>query len=124
PLAKGELFRTHFFGYSFGIVEPQHRVDVRQIGALLSGLLFQLGDLAGQVAALAAQCGNDMWVDHPHMVRWRLADLNAVVVALAREYREFLGRNRALLRLDRLARSTRDLLNTLAAITGKKAGFR
>src|SRR5260370_37163585 len=27
-------------------------------------------------------------------------------------------------RLDRLARSTRDLLNTVAAITGKKAGFR
>src|SRR6476469_5676187 len=27
-------------------------------------------------------------------------------------------------RLDRRARSTRDLLNTLAAITGKKAGFR
>ena len=27
-------------------------------------------------------------------------------------------------RLDRLARSTRDLLNMLAAITGKKAGFR
>src|SRR5271166_5002229 len=27
-------------------------------------------------------------------------------------------------RLDRLARSTRDLLNTLGAITGKKAGFR
>src|ERR1700751_6028678 len=27
-------------------------------------------------------------------------------------------------RLDRLARSTRDLLNTLAAIKGKKAGFR
>jgi DNA invertase Pin-like site-specific DNA recombinase len=27
-------------------------------------------------------------------------------------------------RLDRLARSTRDLLNTLAAITGKDAGFR
>src|SRR6202030_852361 len=27
-------------------------------------------------------------------------------------------------RRDRLARSTRDLLNTLAAITGKKAGFR
>ncbi len=27
-------------------------------------------------------------------------------------------------RLDRLTRSTRDLLNTLAAITGKKAGFR
>src|ERR1700730_6969729 len=27
-------------------------------------------------------------------------------------------------RLDRLARSTRDLLNTLAAITGQKAGFR
>ena len=27
-------------------------------------------------------------------------------------------------RLDRLARSTRDRLNTLAAITGKKAGFR
>jgi len=27
-------------------------------------------------------------------------------------------------RIDRLARSTRDLLSTLAAITGKKAGFR
>ena len=27
-------------------------------------------------------------------------------------------------RLDRLARSTRDLLNVLATITGKKAGFR
>ena len=27
-------------------------------------------------------------------------------------------------RLDRLARSTRDLLNTLAAISEKKAGFR
>ena len=27
-------------------------------------------------------------------------------------------------RLDRLARSTRDLLNTLAAIAGRKAGFR
>jgi DNA invertase Pin-like site-specific DNA recombinase len=27
-------------------------------------------------------------------------------------------------RLDRLARSTRDLLNTLAAVAGKKAGFR
>jgi DNA invertase Pin-like site-specific DNA recombinase len=27
-------------------------------------------------------------------------------------------------RLDRLARSTRDLLNTLAAVTGSKAGFR
>jgi DNA invertase Pin-like site-specific DNA recombinase len=27
-------------------------------------------------------------------------------------------------RLDRLARSTRDLLNTLAAITAKQAGFR
>jgi DNA invertase Pin-like site-specific DNA recombinase len=27
-------------------------------------------------------------------------------------------------RIDRLARSTRDLLNTLSAITGKKAGFR
>jgi DNA invertase Pin-like site-specific DNA recombinase len=27
-------------------------------------------------------------------------------------------------RLDRFARSTRDLLNTLAAITGNKAGFR
>ena len=26
-------------------------------------------------------------------------------------------------RLDRLARSTRDLLNTLAAVTAKKAGF-
>jgi len=27
-------------------------------------------------------------------------------------------------RLDRLARSTRDLLNTLAAVVGRKAGFR
>jgi len=44
-------------------------------------------------------------------------------------FREVASRaktDRAQLRrlLDRLARSTRDLLNTLAAITGKKAGFR
>jgi DNA invertase Pin-like site-specific DNA recombinase len=30
----------------------------------------------------------------------------------------------AVIRLDRLARSTRDLLNTLAQIAGKKGGFR
>jgi DNA invertase Pin-like site-specific DNA recombinase len=37
-----------------------------------------------------------------------------------------IGRRRWLMvtRLDRLARSTRDLLNTLAAITRKKAGFK
>src|SRR5262245_25846564 len=39
---------------------------------------------------------------------------------------EALGAGDVLLvtRLDRLARSTRDLLNTLAAIAAKKAGFR
>jgi Resolvase, N terminal domain len=37
---------------------------------------------------------------------------------------DHIGKGDALMvtRLDRLARSTRDLLNTLAAITGKKAG--
>jgi DNA invertase Pin-like site-specific DNA recombinase len=34
------------------------------------------------------------------------------------------GDVRTVTRLDRLARSTRDLLNTLAAITAKKAGFK
>jgi DNA invertase Pin-like site-specific DNA recombinase len=34
------------------------------------------------------------------------------------------GDVRTVTRLDRLARSTRDLLNTLAAITEKGAGFR
>lgn len=39
---------------------------------------------------------------------------------------EALGKGDVLMvtRLDRLARSTRDLLNTLAAIAGKKAGFK
>ena len=27
-----------------------------------------------------------MWIGHPHMVGWRLAALNAVVVLFAREY--------------------------------------
>ena len=45
------------------------------------------------------------------------------------QLRKALGRLEAgdvlmVTRLDRLARSTRDLLNTLAAIAGKKAGFR
>src|SRR5438270_3059952 len=30
-----------------------------------------------------------MWIGHPHMVGWRLAVLNAVVVPFAREYRDF-----------------------------------
>jgi DNA invertase Pin-like site-specific DNA recombinase len=44
----------------------------------------------------------------------------------ARSDRDHLGKGDVLMvtRVDRLARSTRDLLNTLAAITGKKAGFR
>ena len=46
-----------------------------------------------------------------------------------RQLRRLLGQLAAgdvvmVTRLDRLARSTRDLLNTLALITGKKAGFR
>jgi DNA invertase Pin-like site-specific DNA recombinase len=36
----------------------------------------------------------------------------------------FNGEGVGVTRLDRLARSTRDLLNTLAAITGRGAGFR
>jgi len=48
--------------------------------------------------------------DRPQL-RWLLAELAAGDVVMVT-------------RLDRLARSTRDLLNTLATITGKKAGFR
>jgi DNA invertase Pin-like site-specific DNA recombinase len=44
-------------------------------------------------------------------LRWALDQLNAGDVLMVT-------------RLDRLARSTRDLLNTLATITGRQAGFR
>jgi hypothetical protein len=42
----------------------------------------------------------------------------------ARHFHEQAGDVLMVTRLDRLARSTRDLLNTLADITGKGAGFR
>jgi DNA invertase Pin-like site-specific DNA recombinase len=47
-----------------------------------------------------------------------LAQLRKAIVALG------VGDVPMVTRLDRLARSTRDLLNTLAAITDRKAGFR
>jgi hypothetical protein len=53
------------------------------------------------------------------------ADLAALVEACHRHgIRFFIGDVLLVTRLDRLARSTRDLLNTLAAIADRKAGFR
>jgi DNA invertase Pin-like site-specific DNA recombinase len=74
--------------------------------------------VAAQVAALRKQGAGKVFrevasgakADRPQLRRL-LAELGAGDVVM-------------MTRLDRLARSTRDLLNTLAAITGKKGGFR
>ena len=74
--------------------------------------------LAAQVAALKAAGAGKVFREVASGAKSDRAQLRKALAAL--------GADDVLMvtRLDRLARSTRDLLNTLAAITGKKAGFR
>jgi Resolvase, N terminal domain len=74
--------------------------------------------VAAQVAALNAAGAGKVFREAASGAKADRAQLRKVIAALQ------AGDVLMVTRLDRLARSTRDLLNTLAAITGSKAGFR
>src|SRR6185312_3254514 len=74
--------------------------------------------VAAQVAALTAAGSGKVFREVASGAKTDRAQLRRALAALE------AGDVLMVTRLDRLARSTRDLLNTLAAITGKKAGFR
>ena len=73
---------------------------------------------AAQVAALRAAGAGKVFREVASGARTHRAQLRKAIAALQ------TGDVLMVTRLDRLARSTRDLLNTLAAVTGSKAGFR
>jgi DNA invertase Pin-like site-specific DNA recombinase len=74
--------------------------------------------VAAQVAALAAAGAGKVFREVASGAKTDRAQLRRTLEALD------AGDVLTVTRLDRLARSTRDLLNTLAAITAKGAGFR
>jgi DNA invertase Pin-like site-specific DNA recombinase len=74
--------------------------------------------VAAQVAALKTAGSGKVFREVASGAKTDRAQLRKAIAALG------AGDVLMVTRLDRLARSTRDLLNTLAAITGKKAGFR
>ena len=74
--------------------------------------------VAAQVAALQAAGASKVFREVASGAKTDRAQLRKAIAALQ------AGDVFMVTRLDRLARSTRDLLNTLAAITGSKAGFR
>ena len=74
--------------------------------------------VAAQVAALNAAGAGKVFREVASGAKTDRAQLRKAIAALQ------AGDVLMVTRLDRLARSTRDLLNTLAAITGSKAGFR
>jgi DNA invertase Pin-like site-specific DNA recombinase len=74
--------------------------------------------VAAQVAALNAAGAAKVFREVASGAKTDRAQLRKAIATLA------AGDVLMVTRLDRLARSTRDLLNTLAAITGRKAGFR
>ena len=74
--------------------------------------------VAAQVAALNAAGAGKVFREVASGAKTDRAQLRKAIAAL------HAGDVLMMTRLDRLARSTRDLLNTLAAITSSKAGFR
>ena len=74
--------------------------------------------VAAQVAALTAAGAGKVFREVASGAKTDRVQLRRVLAALDQ------GDVLMVTRLDRLARSTRDLLNTLAAIAGKGAGFR
>jgi DNA invertase Pin-like site-specific DNA recombinase len=74
--------------------------------------------VAAQVAALQDAGADKVFREVASGAQTDRAQLRRAIAALA------AGDVLMVARLDRLARSTRDLLNTLAAITGRGAGFR
>jgi DNA invertase Pin-like site-specific DNA recombinase len=75
-------------------------------------------NLAAQVAALTDAGAQKIYKEVASGAKTDRAQLHRLLNSLDEGDVLFVTR------LDRLARSTRDLLNTLAAVTGRKAGFR
>jgi len=74
--------------------------------------------VAAQVAALSAAGAGKVFREVASGAKTNRNQLRKAIASLG------AGDLLMVTRLDRLARSTRDLLNTLAAITDRKAGFR
>jgi DNA invertase Pin-like site-specific DNA recombinase len=74
--------------------------------------------VAAQVAALSAAGAGRVFREVASGAKTDRIQLRKAIAALS------AGDVLMVTRLDRLARSTRDLLNTLAAVTDRKAGFR
>ena len=74
--------------------------------------------VAAQIAALNAAGARKVFREVASGAKTERAQLRKAIAALE------AGDVLMVTRLDRLARSTRDLLNTLAAISSRKAGFR
>jgi DNA invertase Pin-like site-specific DNA recombinase len=74
--------------------------------------------VAAQVAALKAAAAEKVFREVASGAKTDRAQLRKAIATLG------AGDVLMVMRLDRLARSARDLLNTLAAITSKKGGFR
>jgi DNA invertase Pin-like site-specific DNA recombinase len=74
--------------------------------------------VAAQVAALNAAGAGKVFREAASAAKTNRSQLRRAIASLG------AGDVLMVTRLDRLARSTRDLLNTLAAITVRKAGFR
>jgi hypothetical protein len=81
--------RLDRLGIAVGLEQAQHAVDMREVRPVLVKLAFQPVDAPGDLGALLAERINNMGIGHPDMVGWRLAELNADVVAVATEYRKF-----------------------------------
>ena len=74
--------------------------------------------VAAQIAALSAAGAGKVFREVASGAKTNRTQLRKAIASLG------AGDLLMVTRLDRLARSTRDLLNTLAAITDRKAGFR
>ena len=100
----------------------QHRCSFAKDTAINSGLKYGYArvstdgqSVAAQVAALKAAGSGKVFREVASGAKTDRAQLRKAIAALEAG---------DMLMVTRLARSTRDLLNTLAAITGKEAGFR
>ena len=107
-----------------GPLESRH-FPVAQVTATMPGMIHGYArvstdgqSVAAQVAALQDAGAGKVWREVASGAQTDRAQLRRAIAALEP------GDVLMVTRLDRLARSTRDLLNTLATITGKGAGFR
>jgi Resolvase, N terminal domain len=100
-------------------------LPLRKSAAYIGGMIYGYArvstdgqSVTAQVAALTAAGAGKVFRETASGAKTERAQLRRVLAQLD------VGDVLMVTRLDRLARSTRDLLNTLAAIADRKAGFR